>query len=370
MEVFAMARKRNLRVVLAVVLALLASITAGCSKKKESEVIKIGAILPLTGVQADHGGDIKNAINMLMADSKQPVKVIYEDSQSSVNGAVNAARKLITSDGVTVLLGPITTGEVLAVAPICESKKRVLITPTASSPEISDAGDYIFRTGPLSSDQGIFAADYAREKLRVQRVAILYMQDDTGIAYREAFRRRFEELGGKVVYESGYSRNETDFRTEIAKIKAESPELLYVPSTSQAMGYIARQTRETGLEARLLSNFGIEGDALISTAGDAANGVMYTAISVSPDFLLDFEKEFGKRPGIGAPLATDAMAMILELVAHGSKKADDFKEGLYGFKAFPGVCGKISMDASGDGHRNVIMKTVRKGEFTEMEADD
>jgi len=346
---------------------LLILFTIGCSKKKpDAKEIKIGAVLPLTGVQADHGSDMKHALEMALTGHRHLVKLIYEDSQSTPNGAVNAVSKLINIDRVPIIIGPITSSEVLATAPICEKNAVVLISPTASNPKISNAGDYIFRTGPLASQQGIAAAKYALDKLYARKVAILYMQDDTGLAYRHSFKEFFGKNGGAIVYESGYPRDRTDFRTELAKIKAVQPDVIYTPATSQSMGYIAKQKQELGITIPIIANFGIEGDALLAVAGSAAEGIVYTAISVSETFSKNFEAQFKKTPGIGAPLAYDVLSIILQLVEADAQTANDFKTGLYKISEFPGVCGKVSFDDKGDAYRDVIFKVVKGGIFVEI----
>ena len=366
-----MKRLRNLitsGTILFIALALLIVMPFACSKKKaETKEIKIGAVLPLTGVQADHGSDMKYALEMALTGHRHPVKLIYEDSQSTPNGAVNAVSKLINIDRVPIIIGPITSSEVLATAPICEKNAVVLISPTASNPKISDAGDYIFRTGPLASEQGIAAAKYALDKVYARKVAILYMQDDTGLAYRRSFKEFFEKNKGAIIYESGYPRDRADFRTELAKIKAVQPDVIYTPATSQSMGYIAKQKQELGITTPIIANFGIEGDALLTVAGSAAEGIVYTAISVSETFSKNFEAQFKKTPGIGAPLAYDVLSIILQLVEADCTTANDFKTGLYKISEFPGVCGKVSFDDKGDAHRDVVLKIVKDKAFIQIE---
>ena len=138
--------------VIVVVTMVLAAIVS-CSSKKETTVINIGVIMPLTGDAAIYGVPSFKAMKLAVSQAEADlllkgvrVELIPEDSQAKPAMGVSAIQKLISVNHVKVVLGPLASSVTLAVAPITESKKVVLLSPSSSASAITSAGDYIFRT--------------------------------------------------------------------------------------------------------------------------------------------------------------------------------------------------------------------------------
>jgi len=343
--------------------------------KKEPEDMKIGAILPLTGVAANHGQDAKDGIIMAINEinekgglGKRPIKVIFEDSLSTVNGCISGVQKLIQIDKVPIILGPISSSDVLAVAPIVEKTRTVLFTPSASSPEISQAGDFVFRNSLLAPPQGKKMAEFCFRNLKQKTAAVFYMNDDTGRGYYEAFRNAFESLGGKIIFVDTYDREDKDFRTQIAKLKNSEAKCVYVPAIPQTMGLIIKQAVELKYNPIFLSNIGIEGEDLLTIAGDLAESVFYTSVPVSNKFIENYEKTFGRTPKIAAPLAYDSTKIASIAITQGGYNSIGIRDALYRITNYEGATGLVnSFDANGDAERELIIKTVKNGKFVPVE---
>ncbi|RLA99718.1 MAG: ABC transporter substrate-binding protein, partial [Deltaproteobacteria bacterium] len=155
----------------------------GCTKEK---VIKVGAILRLStgasdGLPAKRGIEIAvDEINAAGGINGKPLKVIYEDSKDSPQASVTAFEKLISMDKVKVVIGPMMSGNTLAVAPIAERNHVVVITPNGTSPKISNAGKYIYRGCTRIDKQAEALTKYAKDKMGVKTVAILYSNEPYG----------------------------------------------------------------------------------------------------------------------------------------------------------------------------------------------
>jgi branched-chain amino acid transport system substrate-binding protein len=138
-------------IVIGVVAAILAILFIATQTKKELMEIKIGAIFALTGDAAPYGERAKRGVELALEEINKggikgrKIKITYEDSQGNPQKAVSAFLKLINLDKVKFILGPLSTTEVLAIAPMAEKEKILILTPTASAPQITKAGDYIFR---------------------------------------------------------------------------------------------------------------------------------------------------------------------------------------------------------------------------------
>jgi len=145
---------------LLVIIVVIIGIWYGVSRKPaEEEPIKIGAVLPLTGTESSWGADAKEGIELAVEEinsrggiKNKKIEIIYEDGQCKPEPAVTAAQKLINVDRVSVIIGEICSSATLAIAPITETAKVVLISPGSASPKITEAGDFIFRNWITDKD--------------------------------------------------------------------------------------------------------------------------------------------------------------------------------------------------------------------------
>ena len=352
-------------------------ITVGCTRQEPTKAsqkdINIGIVLPLTGRAASHGEDIMGGINLALDElnssggiNGNKVKLIIEDNLSTPDGSVAALKKLLDINKVPVVIGPVASGNMLAMAPIAESNKTVLISPGASSPKLSEAGDYIFRNSLLATPQGKAIARYCKETLGLVNVAVLFIDDETGRGYKKAFVEEFKALGGNVLIVDSYDKRGSDFRAQLSKIKEVNPEAIYVPSIPSTFGLILRQAKELGIKTQFLANYGIEGEALLTAAGDAAEGIIYTSIPISEQFKKNFENKYGRKPTIGAPLGYDTFQVTAEAIRIGGDTSDGIKNALYSIRNFKGATGKVSFDSNGDAMKEIIIKTVSDDNFMEI----
>ncbi|MCD6099653.1 MAG: ABC transporter substrate-binding protein, partial [Candidatus Marinimicrobia bacterium] len=202
------------------VVVILVAVFFGTQTKKGPEVIKIGAILPLTGGAGKYGEDAKLGIELAVEENNAKggikgklIKVIFEDDQSNPQQTVSAFRKLITVHGVPVIIGAMTSSSALAVAPIAEQNRVVLISPSASAPVLSDAGDFVFRNELSDAYGGVVQAELTWKKLRIKKVAIIYINNDYGVGVKDAFEKTFKKLGGEIVDSESFEPDAQDFRT-------------------------------------------------------------------------------------------------------------------------------------------------------------
>lgn len=262
----------------------------GCAKKKaETRDIKIGAVLPLTGDGAKYGQSAKRGIDLAVGEinssggvRQRLLRVIYEDSKMGPAEGVSAIRKLISVDKVPAIIGAMASSVTLAIAPIAEKNNVVLLSPASSAPEISKAGDYIFRNTYSDIYEGPKIGSYAYDELAFRRVAILHINNDFGVGLSKAFQQNFVKLGGKIVAVESYEQGSSDFRTQLNKIKQSEPDSIYLIGYTE-MGLILRQDRETGVRNQVLSCIMFEDPKIIEVAKDATEGVIYAYPAYNPE---------------------------------------------------------------------------------------
>lgn len=351
----------------------------GCSKKPEPETntIKIGAVLPLTGDAAQYGISAKEGIDLAISMNQvsgtpagTSFKVVYEDDQAIPKGGVSAFNKLLMGKDIHVVIGSMSSSVTLALAPIAERTSTVLISPGSSSPEITNAGDYIFRTAYSDVYEASIIAKYAILDLGLKSFGVLYVDNAYGNGFVLEFKKVVAEQGGRITASESFHEGATDFRTSLSKIKYSKPDGVLVLGYKE-IGRVLAQSKELNLEGTFLSSVMFEDPDILRVAGGVAEGVYYSYPSFNPDsqdntvkaFVASYEHRYNKKPDIYAALAYDAGALVCKAIAVGGNNADAIKTFLYSVKNYDGVTGNMSFDNNGDIIKDLGIKAVRNGEF-------
>ena len=361
--------------VLILIIAALAVSLIVTQTKKEPEEIKIGAIFALTGDAAMYGESAKNGLELAIEELNKKlldkkITVVYEDNQGDPSKAVSSFQKLAYVDKVKYIIGPLGTPEVLAVAPIAEKKKIIILTPTSSGPQLTQAGDYIFRNCMSDLIEGAALAEFVFKELKTRTAGILYINNDYGIGLRDAFKKKFDILGGVILAEESFRKGDTDFRTQLLKIKFKNPRVLLLTGYAE-MGRILKQARELGIEIQVVSTSNFEMPEILEIAGNAAENIYYTyqgfdiesEEEVVKKFTNSYRAKYNKDPDIFAALTYDAMKILAKAIERGGTDVENVKKELYGIKNFIGVTGKTSFDKNGDVIKPIGIKKVEDGKF-------
>src|SRR5258707_2435354 len=189
--------------------------------------ILVGEYGSMTGPQATFGQSTHNGI-MMAADevnaaggiNGRKIKVLSEDDQSKQEEAANAVTKLISQNNVIAILGEVASSASIAAAPICQSNKVPMITPSSTNPEVTTNGDYIFRICFTDDYQGSSLGEYVAKTLGVKRAAILTdVKSDYSQGLGHFFEERFTALGGQIVAKASYANGDSDFKSQLTSVK-------------------------------------------------------------------------------------------------------------------------------------------------------
>ena len=356
--------------------AFLVILSFGCAKKDGKE-IKIGAILTLTGDAAKYGENVKKGIELALQETNASggikgkiLKVLYEDSKADPKVAVSAFQKLVTIDKVQIILGPMSSSEVLAVSPLAEKMKIIIFTPTASAPSITNAGDYIFRNVTSDVFEGEALSLFTFNDLKLKKVAIIYINNDYGIGLRDSFKNKFENLGGKIIEMESFEQSSTDMKSQISKIKAAKPEAVFVVGYIE-IGIILKQSSELGLKTQFLSCNMFEDPEILRIAGGISNGVYYTyrlfetksTEKIVNNFVEKYKLIYRSEPDIFSALGYDAMKILGHAMEKEGFTAGEVKQAIYSIQNLPTVTGTISYDNNGDVLQSMGIKVVKDGRF-------
>lgn len=349
----------------------------GCHRASEQE-IKIGCLFPLTGSGSLWGQNGKKGVELAVEEINgaggilgKKVRVIYEDSQTEPKTAVSAFQKLVDIEGVKVSIVDMISSNVLAVAPIANEKKVVIISPGASSPEITTAGDYVFRNWPSDALQGEEAASIAHERLGWKQVAIFYINNEYGKGLRNVFLKKFTSLGGQIMIEEAFEQGASDFKTSISKFRRTKLDGVYLVGYPKEVPIIVKQARELKLDVNFLGTETFEDPGMLEQAGGAAEGVLYLLPkSPAPEsgmarhFREAFKAKFGEDPGVPADVAYDALLILKWAIEKVGYDPEKVKNQLYLLKNWEGASGITTFDSNGDAIKPFDLKTIKSGQFT------
>lgn len=262
---------------------LLASCAGGTTTAIGETNITIGAIGPLTGEASSYGIPFQRAVelatkkvNEMWAKKGMTLSVTWEDGACNGKDASTAATKLVDIDSVKVIIGGFCSSETLAISAITEPKSVLLFSPGSSSPDITNAGAYVFRNWPSDSFQGVLLAETAAAK-GYKKVAMITETQDYAKGIAKVFTKKFAELGGTVV-EENYLSDDTDFKTQITKLAGESPDIYFInPQTDVKADAILKQMKEMGISGPFFLNDGAgTSTTILTTYKDYIEG-SYTA---------------------------------------------------------------------------------------------
>ena len=289
------------------------------------------------------------------ACSARTARLRVEDDRNEPAEAASAVSKLITRDHVVALIGENASSRSLAAAPIAQSYRVPMISPSSTNLEVTKKGDYIFRACFTDPAQGRALAIFARKSRRAATAAILIdARSDYSVGLAEAFRRDFTAAGGRIVAELKYTEGDSDFTAQLTAIKPPEPDVLFVPGYYTDAGLIARQARGLGLETALLGADGWDSPKLSEIGGDAIDGrrVLESVLGGGADP----GRVDPSSPPIGRPTArlptgsprcrTTPRGCVADAIRRaGSTEGKRVRDALAATTDFPGVTGTISFDA-------------------------
>jgi len=347
-----------------VILAVLVWVGVAVSDKAPAETgpVKIGVVAALSGDLAWLGEEHRNAVQYAVDDINErggingrPIELFVEDGKCSGKDAVSAAQKLIDVNNVVVIFGGSCSSETLAMAPVTEANKKILFTSWALSPDVREAGDYVFRNVPADDVAASAIADLARQH-GVNKIAVVTEQLDYAQAYRKAFVARFDADGGTIVSDEFFQTNERTFQTVVDKMLAESPDAVLINAQGVNVGLLAREIRSRDTAMPLYGNVHFLDTQVLAEFGEALEGGYVSepvGIDESNDaiqeYLIRYEQKFDAQ--VTAPFwtlaTTDAVYLVAKAVEAFGTDASKIRDYLYGVK-YKGILQDYSFDEKGD----------------------
>ena len=326
-------------IVAVIVIALIAVFSV---QKPKEEVIKIGVMTPLTGFSQENGQYIRKGIELAYSQIKfknSKVELIFEDSMCDPKTGISAYHSL-RNKGCNIMIGSVCSGVTLAVAPLAEQDKVVFISATASSPEITNAGDYIFRVYPSDELDALTLSNFVKGK----NVSVVSINNDYGEGIVEKLEEKLEK---KIILKEKFKIGESDFRSILTKIKSSNSQAIILVGYPENTLNFLQQAKELGINKTIV---GSTATFTVNLFDKDYPNFYFTSPNIPSkerNFFIELYKmKYGVEPNFPAEYGYDNF-LILATALNKTKNVKNLKEELYKTSAF-GATGKIGFDSNGD----------------------
>ncbi|MEO1923568.1 MAG: ABC transporter substrate-binding protein [Nautiliaceae bacterium] len=298
--------------------------------------IKVGVLQPLTGPIAAFGQKTLDGIKLIhekysTLPNGDTIKLVIVDNQFDKIQTVNGYKKLVSSDNVIAIEGPLASSMSLAIKRFADSTKTPTVTQIATNPRVTKGSKYLTRACFTDDFQGTVAAKYALKHGLDNAVIVFDMKQDYSVGLARAFEKAYKKGGGKILKKLFINTGDKDFNAQVAQIKKLNPKFIYTPVYAPEEGLFLRQLRAAGVKAPVMGGDGIADPGLLKKlAGSAANGVMYTdhfdaakaPTALSAQFIKDFKAKYGRLPSAFAATGADGYLLIYNAIKKCDTKAN------------------------------------------------
>ena len=356
---------------------------SGSTDTADTQTFKLGSIGPLTGDAAIYGQAVVNGAKLAVdeinaSDSKIKFEFQDEDDEDDGEKSSNAYNTLMDW-GMQVLVGPTTTGASIAVADVCYNDRTFMLTPSASSTDVTANKDNVFQVCFTDPNQGISSADYIFEHMPDSKLAVIYRNDDAySQGIRDTFVQEAADKGMEVVYQGTFTNDTaTDFTVQLTGAQKAGADLVFMPIYYQPASIILAQAKQMGYAPTF---FGVDGmDGILTMENfDAslAEGLMLltpfsATVPETQSFVDAYVAANGVQPNQFAADAYDGVYIVKEALEKAGCTADmssaDICEALVAQMtqiSYTGLTGKdMTWNAEGQVSKAPTAYVIKDGEY-------
>jgi len=348
----------------ALALCALAGLLAACGGGGSDDVIRIGVVGP---TQLIYGQSMSAAARMFQEELNaaggidgRPVELVIRDDAADGETAIDLATEFAADPSVAAVVGHVTSGAELAAAGVYEDSGLVAVSPSATSPDISRAGDWIFRVCPSDIAHGLALARWVAGDLGLRQGVVLYANDAYGRGVLGGFAGEFEAEGGTILSRDPFLTETTQDSLGVdpylRRALARPTEFIIVASLADEAAAVTRAARRLGFAGPILGGEGLLG---VENAGPVTEGV-YVSAPFLPDgtagaareWVDAYAEEYGAPPDAFAAQTYDALRLIASAIDEVGTDRTAIRDYLAAIgtsrPAFEGVTGAIAFDEAGD----------------------
>lgn len=358
----------------------------------QAQTIKIGINAELTGDIPKVGEGTKFAAQMWLEDvkaaggitvgkKKYPVELVLEDNESKAESAVKAATKMITEDGVLMIVGPQASKQAVPAGGIANNYRTPMISPWSTNPDATKGRPYVFRACFLDPFQGPVLANFISQEFKFKKAAVLYdVASDYPKGLAEFFKKAWEGLhgpGSVVAYES-FTTKDTDFSSQLTKIINSGAQVLFTPQYYNEVALIVQQAHQLGWKKPIVGSDSWGSAETVNLCGKDCYGLFFSthyaaagATGPTKAFIDRYKAKHGYVPDDVAALTWDALHLVQKaiqdtggLTGDLKKDRDNVRAAMSKITKFKGITGEMTFSGTGDPSKcAVIVRISNTGQF-------
>lgn len=342
-----------------------------------ADSVKIGFNVPLTGFAAADGKSALGGAELAVEQANAAggingvnVELVVYDDQASPDEAVPIAQKLIEKDQVLAAVSGSYSGSTRAAAGIFQEAGVPYISAYAIHPDITRAGNYVFRTSFVGEVQGRAGAKLIGEMLGKKKVALVTLQNDFGKSLAAGFKEAAGQFGIEIVSEYEYGIKDRQFGPIVSKLKSDNPEAIYASGYFFTAGPLVNQLRAAGISVPVIGQEGYDSQKFIEIAGPASEGTIITtsldrdsSTMEAKDFIAAFEKNGDRKVDMVAASAHTAVNVLVEAMRKaGTSDRKALRDAIAATKLTAST-GVISFNELGEVRKDVQVQVVKDGNW-------
>lgn len=375
-------RSKTCLTVIIAFMAIMAVTISGCTKAKEKgpEIIKIGAILPLTGKASFLGEEEKKGIDLALEEIKRDivdkklnfdVKIIYEDSQNQGKEAINAFNKLYNIDKIDAAVithsgvcGPISE----YISNLEQKKLPLLIGTIVASTKITQNNKVFFRLYPSGAQEAIPMAKNAFNELTLKKIAIFYQNDDYGLDGLNNFKKAFSKLGGVIEISQAFNKDARDHKNVLKTIFAKDVQAIYVIGNTPAYALAIKQAKELQFDGIVMTGSAIMVPKLKELASEGIKNIYYSstlfdvpAENRTPEikeYIKKFSNKFKTKPSFLSVFTYTGMKLIFQGILDSKQKNMSLLNAVKTIHDFKSPIGVISFDGGQEANLKIAIQKI------------
>lgn len=347
-----------------------------------AENIRIGVASPFTGELAAYGDNIKVSVSLKLKEindgggiNGKKVELVWGDDLCAPKEAANVGSKFAADKSIVAVIGHLCSSATLAAMPIYVRTGLPAISPTSTNVTIPDVGKgWFFRNYYTEDFQSKFLARYVKKILGLNKVAIVYENNDYAIGLKDAFIAEAKGVGVEVVGFEAYMAKTTDFTPQLTKILAAKPESIFLCGYHTEGALIASQGRKLGFNGPLFGADDIDNIDYIKIGGKAADNtyctVPFLAEASGPagkEFAARFKETAKREVDWMSANAYDCLGILAQVIGKVGADRKKIRDGLAAINSesngYKGITGLTYFDKKGNCSKPAFVKKVENGKF-------
>ena len=329
------------------------------SAELSGEAVKVGVVVPLTGAQAIFGEDLRHGMELAVEKVNAEggvlggkLELVIEDDATQAAQSATAAPKLIAQDKVAAIVGTNGSSGSLAMMEVADQYGIPLLVPGASSPLLTNSGSKWISTTCQGDELQIeMLVSYAKEYFGVNKLGLLYSNDDYGVGGYNLTAAAAESTGVDLVAEA-FMGDDQNFTAVLSKLKDADVDAVMMWCLYTPGSLICKQISEMGWDVPVFGGAGMVNSAVFELSGDTCDGVMMTAVYLDPDpdsdasqFTATYKERYGNDPSYASVHAYDTICLLASAInTVGSTDAEAVQAQIRSTSGFETLKGPITIE--------------------------